>query len=95
MPKTSLETTVEQHTKDIDKIGDGMEKMVEAMEGLREDMADRSADYLKAMNDHALEDSNRFGKLETKMALYIGIGTCFAAFAKDIFTGVSSAMGHP
>jgi hypothetical protein len=89
---TALEVRIDGHEKQIDKIGESMDKMVEAMEGLRTDMAERGADYFKAMNDHAIEDSNRFGKLESKVALYVGMGMCFAAFAPDIIKGF--AGGH-
>lgn len=91
MAKTALEVIVEQHTKDIDRIGDGMEQMVAGINGLREDMAERGDRYIKIQTDHALEDSQRFGRLEAKIALYIGIGMCFAAFAKDIIAGIAVA----
>lgn len=94
MPKTALEAIVYQHTKDLDKIGSSMDRMVSSMEGLRDDMADRSERYIKLQTDHALEDSQRFGRLETKLAMYVGIGMCFAAFAKDIIAGIASTVGH-
>lgn len=94
MAKTALEVIVDQHTKDIDRIGDGMEQMIAGINGLREDMSERSERYIKIQTDHALEDSQRFGKLEAKMALYIGVGMCFATFAKDIITGIATTVGH-
>lgn len=94
MIKTGMEITVAQHAKDINRIGVGMDKMVNSMDGLRKDLNECGASALKMMNAHAIEDSNRFGRLETKLALYVGAGMCFVAFAKDIVIGVSSSLGH-
>lgn len=88
MTKTALEVIVERNTKDLNDITSNMQRMVEGIEGLRDDMAERSERYIKLQTDHALEDSNRFGRLETKLALYVGMGMVFAAFAKDIITGI-------
>lgn len=93
--KNATEIRLDQHDAALDKIGESMQAMVIATQGLRQDMTDRAEKYLEAMNTHALEDSTRFGKLETKMALYVGMGMCFAAFAPDIIKGVSAAVGHP
>lgn len=94
MVRSALEITSAQHTKDIDKIATSMERMITSIDGLRDDMSQRSERYLQAMNDHQVEDSNRFGKLETKMALYVGMGMCFAAFARDIIIGINSVVSH-
>jgi hypothetical protein len=92
--QTALEAAVQRHEKEIDEIktsmSDGMKEMVESMQGLRSDMAERgekmigilndqNTTIVKSQTDHEASDILRFAQIHTKIAYWVGGGMAASA----------------
>lgn len=104
-PKTVIELQVAQNTKDIDNIGVTMEKMLEAIQGLRDDMSERSEKMIKMLadqnstlikngTDHEIMDIKRFSDINTRIAYYVGGGAAIYAIIALTVGGLDLYIRH-